>query len=75
VISKNISQLKSIFLTNEDSSLEDAPQDVKKVLQENFMQKNGIHPAVELSSLEKLFSQKIILIVNHYTGGNHMGTF
>jgi hypothetical protein len=49
--------------------MEDAAQDVKVVLQKNCVQKNGIHPTVELSSVEKLFSQKIILTVNHYHAG------
>jgi NRPS condensation-like uncharacterized protein len=63
------SELKSVLRSNENSSLEDASQDVKDVLQENSLQEDGIYSTVKLSSLEKLFSQKIILIVNHYHAG------
>jgi hypothetical protein len=63
------SELKSVLRSNEDSSLEDASQNVQGVLQENSLQKDGIHTAVKLSPLEKLFSQKIILILKHYHAG------
>jgi hypothetical protein len=64
-------ELKSVLRSNEDSSLEDASQDVKGVLQEDSLQEDGVYSAIKLSSLEKLFSQKIILTSNHYHAGEN----
>ena len=72
---ESVFRIKSVLRSNENSSLEDASQDVKEILQEDSLPKDGIHSAVELSSLEKLFSQKIILTSNHYHAGeNHCCT-
>jgi sterol desaturase/sphingolipid hydroxylase (fatty acid hydroxylase superfamily) len=41
-------------LSNEDTALEDAPQVQSGVLQEDTVREDGIHPAVKLSSVQKL---------------------